>query len=112
MECYDASDIPDSTYELHQTYGSLKTIDLSTAGSDNTHVFEKFQTYDDEIFFDHSDEENAFILGVISAHEVSIREVNKLPFESFSSKLLENLDILFQRKKLVWPRSNHRNQSL
>ena len=112
FECYDASDVPASVHELHQKYGSLNTIDLSTVVYDNVHVFENFQTHDDENEFDRSHEKNEVSLGVIPVHDVSIREVNKLPFDHFRSKLVENFDILFQRKKLVWLRLNHRHQSL
>ena len=99
-------------HELHQKDGSLNTIDLSTAGNENDHMFEHFQTHDDENEFEYSHEEDEVSLGVILSPDDSIREVNKLQFEHFSSKLVENFDILFQRKKLVWPRSNHRHQYL
>ena len=109
FEDCNPADIPRSIHELYRNYGELSQLDFSGVGTNNVFVH-NFQTAEFETMESDSDES----LEEIQEPTVdgSICEVSRLNRDVFRSKLVEHFDILFQQRKIVWPKSNRRQQSL
>ena len=101
FECYVPTDMPRHVHELHKDYGNLNDIDFATVGSNNLHAFEKNST-DENAEVESDDEEETNVQIPMDVH--STKNASDLPFDFFRSKLVEHFDMLFQSKKISWPK--------
>ena len=86
----------------------MNQIDFAAAGGNDVQIFDNCLT-GDVSEADSDDEENTNAWITIETH--SARIVADLPFDFFRQKLVEHFDILFQSKKIVWPKSGNIERS-
>ena len=110
FEDCNPADIPRSIHELYRNHGELNQLDFSGVGTNNVFVHDNFQTAEFETM--ESDSDESLEETQEPTVDGSICEVSRLTRDVFRSKLVEHFDILFQQRKIVWPKSNRRQQSL
>ena len=102
FELFKKHDSPIEAYETCKCWRSLILIDLIIFGTRNMFICENFAAQNcnnDSFITSLNSDESACEL---SSDDGSIRKFSIFPLSFFVSALINNLDILFERKKLVW----------
>lgn len=108
FEDYDPQSTPNVTHELYRDYSDLSEIDLSSVGVNNLVAHDNFHTEVCDSHLSDEDEEETFSAPVTGQP----RKVNGLLLDYFRSKLVEHFNMLFEQKKLAWPKSSRTEQTL